>query len=259
MMNNIYDTTDLMVHGHVPWLELPGSHVHAGGTAEIRLYWGREMQPDGLLRRNNLTAHSLSPGGAWRDLALFDGGPDRYNLYFSAREDGIYHIVAKHCGSFIVDSEGNYLPGTRSERPDACQSACFIQHAQVFLPVGHHLAAKPLPVGILLEIVPDIWQLWQVGDEIWLQVQYNGKPLAASNVDLVCKGGPGGRRQWQETTDAEGRFGLLAREAGRYLVTARYHIEQGDAEFQNSLQIATTLSLMVLKKERQREVQAEHA
>ena len=184
---------------------------------------------------------------------------DSYNLSFFALEDGIYHIVAKHSGSFIMDSEGNYLPGTRSERPDACQSECFIQHAQVFVPVGHHLTGKPLPVGILLEIVPDIWQQWRVGDEIWLTVQYNGKPLAALSIDLACKDGPGGRRQWQDTTDAEGRFCLLAREAGRYLVTARYHVQQRDAEFHNSLQIATTLSLMVLKKEHVHDVQAEHA
>jgi hypothetical protein len=40
---------------------------------------------------------------------------------------------------------------------------------------------------------------------------------------------------------------LLARETGRYLITARYHFQQEGGEFQGSLQIATTLSLMVLK------------
>lgn len=258
MMNNICDTTDLMVYGHVPWLELPGSHVHAGSKAEIGLYWGREMQPDGLLRRNSLTAHVLSPGGAWQELIPSDGGPECYKLLFDTSEDGIYHLVAKHCGSFIVDSEGNYLPGTESEHPDACQSACFVQYAQVFVPVGHHLTGEPLPAGILLEIVPDLWQQWGVGDQIWLKVQYNGKPLAAQRIELACKDGPGGRRQGQKTTDADGRFCLLAREAGRYLVTARYQVQQEGAKLQSSLQIATTLSLMVLNKH-EHELRAERA
>ncbi len=88
-MSNICDTTDLMVHGHVPWLELPGSHVHAGGHAEVRLFWGRDMQPDGLMRRPGLAAYALSPSGTKQDIDVFEQGPELLQPVFQRSGGGL--------------------------------------------------------------------------------------------------------------------------------------------------------------------------
>ena len=250
-MSNICDTTGLMVHGHVPWLEMPGSHAHAGRAAEVRLFWGREMQPDGLLRLDELTAYMVSPDGARRNISLLDEGQNYYSLFIPVPEDGLYHVVAKNLGSFIIDDDDNYVTGSNSEHPDSCQALCIIQYAQVFVPVGHQQFGKPQPAGIPLEIVPETWKQWNVGEEIFMRVQYNSKPLAALNIDLACAGGTGGCRQWREVTDEEGRFILRLTEACRYLITARYQLQQRDENFQNNMQFDTTLSLMVLKQEHQ--------
>jgi hypothetical protein len=71
-------------------------------------------------------------------------------------------------------------------------------------------------------------------------------------VDLATRDGPSGCWQWRETTDADGRFCLQAREACRYLATVHYQVQQADAGFHNSLQVDSTLSLMALKQDLKR-------
>jgi hypothetical protein len=70
------DTTELMVYGHEPWLEVVGSDGRTGGSIEVHVKWGHNMQTDGLARKEGMTALVVAPGGDKQESALTDGGPD---------------------------------------------------------------------------------------------------------------------------------------------------------------------------------------
>jgi len=105
------DTTDLMVYGHEPWLEMAGSHGHAGGSVEVQVKWGHNMQTDGLARKEGMAALVVVPGGEKEDLTLADGGPDYYILRFPTPLDGFYHVVTKNTGSYVLDKGGQASSG----------------------------------------------------------------------------------------------------------------------------------------------------
>lgn len=240
------DTTDLMFYGHELWLEMVGSHGHAGGGAEVRVKWGHNMQTDGLARKEGMAALVVVPGGEREELAIADGGADHYILRFSTPEEGFYHVVVENRGSYEVDRQGGYLRGTRREHLDAAQAVLYHQYAQTFIPVGHDLEGVPRRAGLPLEIVPAVWKQWRVDDEIGLQVEFRGKPLEGVALDVVCNG-PGGYRQWQEMTHGDGRINLKAWETGRYLVVARYWVPEGREGLYDALSLTATLCFVVLK------------
>ncbi|NPV28101.1 MAG: DUF4198 domain-containing protein [Firmicutes bacterium] len=240
------DTTDLMVYGHEVWLEMAGSHGHAGGNVEVYVKWGHNMQTDGLARKEGMTTLVVAPGGEKEELAIGDGGPDYYILRLSAPAEGFYHVVVQNTGSYVLDKEGKYHQGTRREHPDAAQAVLYNQYAQTFVPVGHDLEGVPQRAGIPLEIIPAVWKQWRVGDEIGLQVQFRGEPLDGVALDVACNG-PGGYRQWQEMTGGDGRINLQARDPGRYLVVARYRVPEGEEGVYDALSLTATLCFIVTK------------
>ncbi len=240
------DTTDLMVYGHEPWLEMGGSHGHAGGSVEVYVKWGHNMRTDGLFRKEGMDALVVAPGGEREELTLADGGPDYYILRFPTPVGGFYHVVTKNTGSYVLDNEGKYHQGTRREHPDAAQAIFYIQYAQAFVPVGHDLEGIPRRAGMPLEIIPIVWKQWRVGDEISLQVQFRGEPLDGVALDAACNG-PGGYRQWQEITGGDGRISLQARDPGRYLVVARYRVPEREEGVYDALSLTATLFFFVTK------------
>ncbi|MDH7578897.1 MAG: DUF4198 domain-containing protein [Bacillota bacterium] len=240
------DTTDLMVYGHEPWLEMAGSHGHAGGSVDVYVKWGHNMQTDGLARKEGMAALVITPGGEKEELALADGGPDYYTLHFSTPADGFYHVVAKNTGDYVLDKEYQYHQGTRREYPDAAHAIHYVQYAQTFVPVGHDLAGIPRQGGMELEIVPEIWKQWRAGDQIALQVQFRGKPLDTMVMDVACDG-PGGYKQWKESAGEDGRIRLQVGEPGRYLVVARREVPEREEGVYDLLSLTATLCFIVTK------------
>ncbi|WP_027718439.1 DUF4198 domain-containing protein [Desulfovirgula thermocuniculi] len=240
------DTTDLMVYGHELWLEMVGSHGHAGGSVEVYVKWGHNMRADGLARKEGMAALVVAPGGEKEELVIADGGPDYYLLRFPTPAEGFYHVIAQNTGSYVLDKKGRYHQGTRREHPDVVQSVLYNQYAQAFVPVGHDPEGVPQRVGMPLEIIPAVWKQWRVGDEIGLQVQFRGEPLDGVALDVACNG-PGGYRQWQEMTDVNGCIILQAREPGRYLVVARYRVPEGEEGVCDVLSLTTTLCFIVMR------------
>lgn len=207
---------------------------------------GHNMQTDGLARKEGMAALVVAPGGEKEELTLADGGPDYYTVGFSTPLDGFYHVVTKNTGSYVLDKEGQHHQGTRREHPDAAQAIFYNQYAQTFVPVGHDLEGVPQRAGMPLEILPIMWKQWRVGDEISLQVQFRGEPLDGVALDVACNG-PGGYRQWQEMTGADGRVNLQAGEPGRYLVVARHRLPEGEEGMYDALSLTATLFFFVTK------------
>ena len=197
------DTTHLMVQGHEAWLELTGTHGHAGEDMGVNLKWGHNMQTDGLARKEGLQAWVVHPGSERKEIAVADGGPDHYNLSFSTPEHGLYHVIARNTGNYVLNNSGTMARGTRKEHPDAVKAVFYNQFAQVVVPVGHDLQGAVPSAGTVLEITLSEWRQWRAGDEISLGVAFQNKGIDGLAVDIICAG-PGGYRQWQEMTGAGG-------------------------------------------------------
>lgn len=245
-MSKIIDTTHLMVEGHEIWLEIAGSHGHAGTRTEVYVKWGHNMQGDGLLRKENLAALLVTPSGEKQDLAPLNGGSDYCTLRFTPQEEGYYHIVAKNTGNYAVDIDGRTHEGTRREHPEAVEAICYVQYAQIFAAIGHDFQGMPERVETILEIVPNLWRHWRAGDEIPLALAFRGRGAGGVTVDVACIG-PDGYRHWRETTGADGRFTVGVRDPGRYLVVARHLVSEPVRLVCDKLSFTTTLSLMVTK------------
>lgn len=240
------DTTDLMVYGHEGWLELTGSHGHEGGDFEVHLKWGHNMQIDGLARKEGIKAWIVNPAGEAREISIADGGQDHYTLRFPTPLDGFYQVVTRNTGNFVLDREGKHFRGTRREYPDAAQAVFYNQFAQVFVPVGHDLEGIPQKAGTPLELVAPSWKQWRAGDEISLELQFRGEPLDGVAVDIACNG-PGGYRQLQVMTGADGRINLNAKDPGYYLIVVRHRVPEGEAGVYDDTSFTTTLWFMVTK------------
>lgn len=240
------DTTHLMVHGHEPWLEMATSHGHAGGIVEVYVKWGHNMQTDGLVRKEELKAFAINPGGKQEELALADGGPEHYTLRIYTPADGFYHVVARNTGDYVLDKESRYHPGTRREYPEAAHAIHYVQCAHAFVPVGHNLEGVPSQAGTELEMVPDIWKQWRAGDRIALQVLLRGQPLNISAVDVACDG-PRGYQDWMVSADENGRIKLEVSEPGRYLVVARHQVQERGEGVYDLLSLTATLGFIVTR------------
>jgi len=240
------DTTQLMVYGHESWLELAGSHGHVGENVTVYLKWGHNMQVDGLARKEVIKALVVHPGGDKEDIQVADGGPEYYVLNFNALVNGLYHVITNITGNYVIDKDGKFQKGTRKEYPDATKATFYNQFAQVIVPVGHDLEGIPQKAEMPLEIQPETWKQWRLGDDINFQVFFRGEPLDGTVVDVACSG-PGGYRQWQEMTGGDGRLTLQAKEPGRYLLIARHRIPEGEEGVYDELSFTATYAFMVTK------------
>lgn len=240
------DTTHLMVYGHESWLELAGSHGHVGENVTVYLKWGHNMQVDGLARKEEMKALVVHPNGDKKDIQVAGGGPEYYVLNFNAQVTGLYHVISNITGNYVIDNEGKFQKGTRKDYPDAAKATFYNQFAQVIVPVGHDLEGTPPKADIPLEIQPEMWKQWRLGDEINFQIIFRGEPLDGTAVD-VAYSGPGGYRQWQEMTGRDGRLALQAREPGRYLLIARCRVPEGEEGVYDELSLTATFALMVTK------------
>lgn len=246
MRNFFRDTTQLMVYGHEPWLEMAGSHGHVGENVAVYLKWGHNMQADGLARKEGMMALVVHPSGDKEEIQVADGGPEYYDLNFKAQENGLYHVNSKNVGNYVIDKEGKFQQGTRKEYPDAAKATFYTQFAQVIVPVGHDLEGMPNKADLPLEIQPEMWKHWRMGDEINFKILFRGEPLDGAVVDVACSG-PGGYRQQQEMTGEDGWLTLQAKEPGRYLLIVRHRVPEGEEGVYDELSITTTFAFMVTK------------
>jgi len=240
------DTTDLMVYGHESWLELAGSHGHVGENVAVYLKWGHNMQVDGLARKEGMKALVVHPSGDKEDIQVTDGGPEYYVLYFNPRVNGLYHVISNITGNYVIDKDGKFQKGARKEYPDAAKATFYTQFAQVIVPVGHDPEGIPQKADIPLEIRPETWKQWRLGDKINFKIFFRGEPLDGAAVD-VASSGPAGYRQWQEITGGDGRLTLQAKEPGRYLLIARHRVPEGEEGVYDELSLTATFAFMVTK------------
>lgn len=224
------DTTNKMVYGHEPWLEMVESHCHAGGKAELLVKWGHNMQPEGLCKKDNLTAMAITPAGEMAILAVEGGFPDHYKLHAPVPTDGYYHVVVQNTGDYVLDRDYRYYQGTRREYPEAAHATHYIQYAQYFVRAGHDLESKPRLAG----------------EELTFEILLRGNRETDAVLDEAYSDGVD-YRQWKEIGGVDGRKMMRPQDPGRYLVVARREVQERQDGVYDNLSLTTTLSFLVLK------------
>lgn len=237
------DTTDLMVYGHEGWLEPSGTHVHPGDALQIFFNWGHHMVSDGLAREDGLSAFYVTPGGHREKMAVSGRKDNRYVFDCLPGEKGTYHFVCTYEGSYVIDRDGNYHPGSLKDFPDAKSASLYTQFSHLALPVGH-----PQPKNesfeipeLALRLIPKAWKTWQMGDEMSFNLQQGNTFLPHTKVNMTHAPDDGGEVRYKIfQTDDLGNFHVKIDAAGRYLLIARHHFPENESDLYSDISLTYT-------------------
>ena len=232
-----------IVRGHEVWLEQDKRHAHVGDTVECKLLLGHNMAVDGMADIENVKAAIIDPANERRDLAV-GAGDDCLIVRFDPVLDG-YHTVAVEydAGIYTVTDDG-WQRGPKSDYENVIRSGYYYQYAKLIVSVGHggpkDLNSIP---GHELEIVPIGFRHYHTGEEIELQVMYDGAALAGAVIDAAC-GGDGGDAA-SATTDSDGVASIKLDKSGNWMFKVR-HTDPGkgvDGQYDEKVMTAV-LSVM---------------
>lgn len=242
------DTTHLVVQGHEGWIDVAGTHYHAGHPGEVLFKWGHNMKPDGLCQKERLIAYVFDPEGNRKELSINEYDGESYAVSFIPEREGFYQVVVEQSGIVTVTADGKHLLLPKKDCDNPLESSAFTQFARAILPVGHDLEGKVERVGNALELVPLQWKTWKAGDVISLQVLYQEKPVAGAtanlmSADLLGAGGP-----LAKETGEDGCVSFPLQQPGNYLLLVRHvdHTERREGYY-DQRRLTATLPLIVIR------------
>ena len=205
----------LMIRGHEIWLE---ESVGENGDVVLSLVYGHNMHQDGMADSKRLSASVYSEDGSNRELEIIPSG-DRHLLKFKADRDG-YHTVVADMGSIVFSqTKDGYETGPKSQFKDVIYAGAFHQMAKIIVATGRTGRFEGKLEHGILEIVPKE-SLCAVGQEIELQVFYEGKPLAGEEVKAVSK--KTGKEMALVRTDEKGIARIKITEEGDWMFLVRH-------------------------------------
>jgi uncharacterized GH25 family protein len=205
----------LMILGHEIWLE---ESADENGDVVLSLVYGHNMHQDGMADSKRLSAFVYSEDGSNSELEIIPGD-DRHLLKFRADRDG-YHTVVADMGSIVFSqTKDGYKTGPRSQFKDVVYAGAFHQMAKIIVATGSTGRFEGKLEHGILEIVPKE-SLCAVGQEIELQVFYEGKPLSGAEVKAVSK--KTGEEMALVRTDEMGMAGINVTEVGDWMFLVRH-------------------------------------
>ncbi len=224
----------MMIQGHEIWIEESKAEQ---GSPELALVYGHNMRQDGLASRERLKAFAYTPDGTRIDLDLIPDN-NRYLLKLNAQRGGYYTAVVDLGMIVFSQTKEGYEVGPRSQFKDVIYAGAFHQMAKYIYSAGSDGEFHGKVVHGILEIVPG--KPWcQVGQDIELQVFYEGKPLASAEIKAVSK--QEGREMAFVKTDEHGIAHIPITAPGEWMFLVR-HIDSSkkvSEEFDESVFVST--------------------
>lgn len=195
---NIYNA-DLtrMVGGHEIWL---GEARRDGKHAEIALFYGDNMRPDGFLDPKSLNSIVYRPDRSTIK-PFMSSDKERHILSFPCERDGCYTAIVDLNPVVFTETNGGWRKGPKFQFKDAIHSHVIIQMAKRIIPVGEGRLEQNEPLHGVLEIVPSEAKVFN-GGVANLRVFYEGKPLPGAELRAVSK--KEGKEMLQTKTDDQG-------------------------------------------------------
>jgi len=189
--------------GYTVWLEPSHLHFNSGGQVEIKALWGNKMQKDGTGNPQNWQAVVIPPAGEEFKGEVSYGEGLYQSVSFPAGEEGLYYV--------LVENNAGTNKGTS-----------YIQRAGLLVPVGHHVHGHGVATGRGLEIVPSELKEFHPGDNISLQVLFNGQTLPNIDVKITYHLYEGDDYPYSATTGDSGNLSLTFKEKGHWMFLAQY-------------------------------------
>jgi uncharacterized GH25 family protein len=205
----------MMIQGHEIWLEKTNAQ---DGKFELALVYGHNMRQDGLADTKRLKAFVYKPDGKRSDLDLI---PDetRHLIRMKPEKDGNYTIIVDMGSIIFSQTKDGYEQGPRSQFKDVIYAGAFHQMAKFICTVGSNGTFQGKVEHGILEIVPKMpW--CQVDQETELQVFYEGKPLASTEIKAVAKNE--GKEMASIKTDEQGIARIMVTKDGQWMFLARH-------------------------------------
>lgn len=200
MCSKYNQTADMtkMIGGHEIWL---GDVLLDNGQAEMALYYGDKMRPDGSPDPTRLDfivyrpdSHTIKPS--------ISSEKDRHILRFSCEEDGCYTAIVGLAPLIFTQTKDGWNSGPKSQFRDVICSHIISQMAKRILPVGDGELVQNEPPHGILEIVPNEIKAVN-GGMANLRVFYEGRPLAGVEMSAISE--KLGKEMVHTETDDQGR------------------------------------------------------
>lgn len=241
-MNSQQEIPDI-VKGHELWLEPTHLHFHSNAEVEIRALWGHMMQRDGMGRPENWKAYVIGPDGAQRELTPEYGEGLFHVFYFPAGAEGLYTVVVENdAGIYNILADGRWEQGPKRDYPEAQNSSYYYQWAKLTVPVGHHVHGAGTALGKGLDIVPEEFKEYRLGDRVNIKVNYDGQPLADTEVKATYHLYDGKEYPIILKTDGSGEVSFNFNQKGHWMfyVSHRDDSRRKEGEY-DGMQLASTL------------------
>jgi uncharacterized GH25 family protein len=225
---------ELMIQGHEIWLEK--SKVD-GEDIELALMYGHNMRQDGIADANRLKAFNYHPDGSKFDLNLI---PDknRYLLKFKADNEGSYTTIVDMGSTILSKTKDGFMKGPRSQFKDVIYAGAYHQMAKILSPVGSNGGFNGRVMHGILETVP-VTPWCPAGQEIELQVFYEGKPLAGEDIKAISK--IEGKEMSLVKTDEQGIARIPVTRDGEWMFLVRHRdpTKKVSEEFDETIFVST--------------------
>ncbi|MGB9825313.1 MAG: DUF4198 domain-containing protein [Desulfofundulus sp.] len=233
------------------WVLPESSHAHEGHETRCRVFYGHAMHPDGLAEMAHLSAWAVAPGGEKISLKVEPGDDKFHVVVFTPTHEGFWPVtVENRVGAIAITRDGFYCHGTRREYPDAREVVYYHQYAGTWVQVGHFCATcsggvhppEVIRPGHVLELVTAPGT-YRVGDEVILEVLYQGKPLPGTEVKATWSLREEQGWGLSARTDEAGRVRFSLGNPGHWLFGTRYAGETPVGEEYDKRVYTATLSI----------------
>jgi len=217
MHHEYNETADLtkMMRGHEIWL---GKVRLNGDLAEVALFYGHNMRPDGSLDAKGISSVVYGPNGSTIVPSL-SSVKDRHLLRFSCAEAGCYKVIADHNPVLITQTKNGYHIGPKFQFKDVIYSNALNPMAMRIIPVGDCREEQKESLHRILEILPIKAKVFK-GREAELRVFYEGLPLAGTEVRAVSE--KEGTQMALAKTDDQGIAKILLTVDGDWMFLVRH-------------------------------------
>lgn len=168
--------------GHEIWL---GKARLDGDQAELTLFYGHNMRPDGSLDSKSIKPLIYKPDGS-TIMPSLSSERDRHLLRFSCKEPGCYTAIVDHSPVFISQTKDGYHIGPKFQFKDVIYSNALNPMAMRIIPVGDCHLDPNATLHRILEILPCEIEVFKGGDVV-LRVFYEDQPLANAEVRAVSE------------------------------------------------------------------------
>ena len=211
-----------IVRGHEIWLEHDMRHVHLGKTVECKLLLGHNMAVDGVADVENVKAAVFDPANEKHDLVV-DAGDDCLIVRFDPVIDGYHTVAAEYDAGIYTVTDDGWHRGPKSDYENVKRSGYYYQYAKTVLS-GHGAKELNPIIGHELEIIPLYFRHYHAGEEIELQVLYDGAALVGGVITAAVSGDEGDAAS--ASTDSDGIASIKLDKSGNWMFKVR-HTDSG--------------------------------